>query len=46
MEAIRQAFGVQSIDQVHTVVCCSLLLFFWVVLAHLAFFTAVWCTSQ
>jgi hypothetical protein len=36
----------QSIDQVHTVVCCILLLFFWVALADLTLLTAVWCTSQ
>ena len=33
-------------DQVHTVVCCSLLLFFWVTLADLTFLTPVWDTSK
>jgi hypothetical protein len=46
VEAIRQAVEHKSIYQVHTVVCCSLLLFLWVALADLTFLTAVWCTSQ
>ena len=38
--------GAHSIDQVHTAVHCSLLLFFWVTLADLTFLTAIWCTSR
>src|SRR5580700_1248674 len=37
--------SVQSNEQFHTVVCCYLLLFFWVTLADLTPLTAVWCTS-
>jgi hypothetical protein len=38
--------GAQFLDHVHTIVCCSLLLFFWVTLADLTLLTDVWCTSQ
>jgi hypothetical protein len=38
--------GAQFFDHVHTIVCCSLLLFFWVTLADLTLLTDVWCTSR
>jgi hypothetical protein len=40
------AGSLQSNAQFHAVVCCYLLLFFWVALAVLAFLTAVRCTSR
>jgi hypothetical protein len=36
----------QSNEQFHTVACCYLLPFFWVILADLTHLTAVWCTSR